>query len=305
MSQIDPTILAYGVVTADEVGVGRALIKTDRNNFAPRLGRAWRLTENTVLRGGYGMFYPTAAAQQMRDALTTNPFNQGRTKDSRVTPLSGWPGFTHGFSPFSNGTLRTIGSQPSANAVPLDLQQPRIEQFNVTFERELRWKTALRVSYLGTRSHGLISGFDLNLIPPNDKPLGTTTGDGVTPCSPADGDCDLSPADLARLPYPGWAISCLLMAILDMGGQTPSRSKSTGDSPAASCSTQATRCSIRNRPCRTRATRASAGLLTTSSCRKTILARTDSSPGIASLLMECGMFPLGRAADSDPRCRRL
>jgi hypothetical protein len=203
LSQIDPRIIAYGVATADQVGVGRALIKTDRNNFAPRLGAAWRLTEDTVLRGGYGLFYPTSAAQGMRDAIATNPFNQGRTKDNRVTPLAGWPGFAHGFSPFSNGTLRTIGSQPSANAVPLDLQQPRIEQFNVTFERELRWKTALRVSYLGTRSHGFIAGFDLNLIPPSDKPLGTTTGDGVTPCSPADGDCDLSPADLARLPYPG------------------------------------------------------------------------------------------------------
>ena len=204
ISKIDPRIVAFGVATADQVGVGRALVKTDTNNLAPRLGAAWRLTEKTVIRGGYGFFYPTAAAQGMRDAIATNPFNQGRTKNNQTTSLAGWPGAAngHGISPFSNGTLRTLGSQPSANAVPIDLQQPRIEQYNATVERELPWQTALRVSYLGTRSKGLIAGVDLNMIPPSDTPFGTTTGDGVTPCTPTDFDCELSPADLARLPFP-------------------------------------------------------------------------------------------------------
>ncbi len=202
LTQIDPRIVAYGVVTADEVDVGRALVETDKNNFAPRLGLAWRLGEKTVLRGGFGMFYPTAAAQGMRDALATNSFNQGRTKNNTVTPLAGWPGSTHGFSPFSGGTLVTIGSQPSANAVPVGLRSPRFEQFNATFEHELFRQIGVRVSYLGTRSKGLILGSDLNMLPPSDTPFGTTTGDGVTPCDPSEGNCDLSPAEEQRLPFP-------------------------------------------------------------------------------------------------------
>ncbi|MGE0129741.1 MAG: carboxypeptidase regulatory-like domain-containing protein [Blastocatellales bacterium] len=203
IASIDPRIIAYGVVTADEAGVGRGLIKTDTNNVAPRLGAAWRVTEKSVIRGGYGLFYPTSAAQGMRDPLATNAFNQGRTKTSpAATPLSGWPGGLnpHGVSPFSGGLLRTLGSQPSANAVPIDIRQPRIQQYNATFEHELPWKLAVRASYLGTRLSGLISGIDLNMLPPSDKPFGTTTGDGVTPCTPGE-DCDLSPADIARLPY--------------------------------------------------------------------------------------------------------
>jgi hypothetical protein len=86
--------------------------------------------------------------------------------------------------------------------VPFDLQQPRIQQYNVTFERELGWDSAVRVSYLGTRMHGLITGVDYNMIPANDTPFGTTTGDGVTACSPAANNCQLSPDDFARLPYP-------------------------------------------------------------------------------------------------------
>ena len=45
LALLDPRFVSYGVVTADEAGVGRGLVKTDRNNFAPRLGIAWRLGE--------------------------------------------------------------------------------------------------------------------------------------------------------------------------------------------------------------------------------------------------------------------
>jgi len=99
--------------------------------------------------------------------------------------------------------LNALSGIPSGNSVPFDLQQPRIQQWNMTFEREIGWRTAVRASYLGTRMSGLISGSDYNLIPPSDKPFGTTTGDGVTACNPDDGDCAYSAADRARLPYPG------------------------------------------------------------------------------------------------------
>jgi hypothetical protein len=50
--------------------------------------------------------------------------------------------------------------------------------------------------------HGLIAGYDLNEIPANDTPFGTTTGDGVTACDPVgSGDCSESAADAARRPY--------------------------------------------------------------------------------------------------------
>jgi hypothetical protein len=204
LAQVDPRIISYGVATADEAGVGRGLIRTDTNNLAPRLGAAWRWTDKSVLRGGYGLFYPTSAAQGMRDPLATNSFNQGRTKTSpAATPLAGWPGGInpHGISPFSGGALRTLGTQPSANAVPFGIAQPRIQQYNITYEHELPWKLAARASYLGTRLSGLISGVDLNLLPANNTPFGTTTGDGLTACVPGE-DCDLSPADIARLPFP-------------------------------------------------------------------------------------------------------
>ncbi len=201
---IDPRILDYGVVTAAEAGVGRGLVKSDKNNLAPRLGFAWRLTDSDVIRGGYGIFYPTSAAQGIRDALASAPFNQGRTKrNTAANPLGGFPGglTPAGVTPFTGGELASVGSTPSANVIPIDLEQPRIEEYNITYEREVGWNTGVRFSYLGTRIRNLIGGFDLNALPANDIPFGTTIGDGTTPCTPGD-DCDTSPGDMARRPFP-------------------------------------------------------------------------------------------------------
>ncbi len=131
---------------------GRGLVKTDRNNLAPRFGIAWRVTDKTVLRGGYGVFYPTSSAQGIRDALGSAPFNHGLTKTATAAlPLGGWPGglTPPGVTPLTGGRLNFIDSRPEANSIPFDLQQPRIEQFNATFEHELGWQTGVRVSLHG------------------------------------------------------------------------------------------------------------------------------------------------------------
>ena len=201
---IDPAIVKYGVVTADEIGVSRGLVNADRNNFAPRLGAAWRITNSTVLRGGYGIVYPTSAAQGIRDALGSTPFNQGRrTRTRSGLFVGGWPGgiTPAGQVPVSGGFIDPASTVPSANLIPFDLQQPRIQQYNVTFEQEVGWKTGLRVSYLGSRLSGLVGGEDLNLLPPSNTPYGTRNEDG-DPCVPEDFDCVASAADIARLPFP-------------------------------------------------------------------------------------------------------
>ena len=200
---VDPRFISYGIVTADELDVPRSLVRTDYGSIAPRIGMAWRVTDKTVLRGGYGLFYPTAAAQGIRDPLATNSFQVGLTKrTTENTALQGWPGAVHGISPMSGGEVNRLSQTISANWVPFDLKQPRIQQYNITVEHEIGWQTGVRVSYLGTLMQRLISGSDANLLPPSDTPFATTTGDGVTPCTPDDGDCDYSDADRSRLPYP-------------------------------------------------------------------------------------------------------
>ncbi len=208
-ARIHPFFITYGTVTADEAGVGRGLVNTDTNNFAPRLGAAFRLTDKSVIRGGYGIVYPTSAAQGMRDAIATNTFNQTVRTNQRV----GLPGginpaggnFGRGLTPFNNAVLASVQGI-AANAIPFDLQAPRIEQFNATFEHELMNDLGVRVSYIGARQHGLIAGFDLNELPPSNTPFGTTDGEGNS-CFNAEDPTDLglcveTAEDEARRPFP-------------------------------------------------------------------------------------------------------
>ena len=207
LKHLDPNIVNFGYVLADQagLGVGRGLVQTDKTSFGPRFGLAFRLTDKSVLRGGYGMYYPTSAAQGIRDPIATNPFNNGRTKQNTAAhPLQGWPTGSSGTSPISGGIIAGFGNTPSANYVPVDLKNPRIQQWNATYEQQVGWQSSLRFSYIGSQQSGQIIGRDLDMIPASDDPFGTTTGDGVTPCDPINnGDCAYSPADMARIRFPG------------------------------------------------------------------------------------------------------
>jgi len=105
LQYLDPIVAAtLPVVTAAQsgLGIGRGLVRTDKNNFAPRVGVALRVGEHSVVRGGYGVYFPTSAAQGIRDPLSTNSFNLTTTKTVNPDPLQPWPLPMTGGDPNSN-----------------------------------------------------------------------------------------------------------------------------------------------------------------------------------------------------------
>ncbi len=170
---LDRTILA------DSVGVGAGLMKTDRNNFSPRGGFAYRLTSDarTVLRGGFGIFHPTGAAQGARDIMSRNPFRYSITRN-RATLRNG----------FTTGTVsesQAFGNQ----GLDINLESPDIYQYNLTLEQELPGDLGLRVSYLGSTMRKLLVTREANSVQASAVPLGDIYED---------------PVAQARLPYPNY-----------------------------------------------------------------------------------------------------
>ena len=148
---------------ASDVGVGDTLVNPDLNNFSPRVGFAYRLDPQgkTVVRGGFGLFHPTAAVQGVRDQLASNEFRYSIQRS---------PGpFQHAYSQGSilYGGNEDIGTQ----GVWPDIQSPDIYQYNLTVERELPLGLGARVSYLGSTMRKLLVNREYNSVLPSTVPM--------------------------------------------------------------------------------------------------------------------------------------
>ena len=64
------------------------LVNPDRNNFAPRVGVAWKAAKNTVVRAGYGINYNTAAYQNIVQNMAFQPpFSNTQTNVASPTNI--------------------------------------------------------------------------------------------------------------------------------------------------------------------------------------------------------------------------
>jgi hypothetical protein len=174
---LPPGLIALGRTrTADQVDLPETLINTDKNNFSPRVGYAWRLGQDnkTVLRGGLGLFHPTVAVQGIRDLLATNEFRFVNTRSGgRLS------------NGFSGGTPTVDAADFGNQGIDPNLESPDIYQYNLTLERELPGDMGLRASYIGSTMRKLLVDRDYNTLPAS-----------TTPFDPS------IPEDYARLPFP-------------------------------------------------------------------------------------------------------
>ncbi len=152
-------------------GPGRTGLKrlypTDFSDVGPRFGLAYRITEKTVLRCGYGIYYQTlgnggcgctdginGSYSQTSDGI--NPafyWDQGG-----VQPPPGYrppPRIDPSFDNFNSGIFRMGPNFGKA---------PRIQNWSVTLQHEFRnW--LFETAYVGSRGNGLNSGIYMNQLP--------------------------------------------------------------------------------------------------------------------------------------------
>lgn len=145
-------------------GASRRLRNLDLNNFAPRTGITYMLTNDrkTVFRSGFGVSY-VEAGQGGGQLYKNLPFffSQVVATDQNAAPpalLSN--GLPTPVAPGTDDIMALSGGNP--NAWDYDLQSTRVMQWSAGIQREVVKDLLVDVAYVGTRTNGLIANLNLN-----------------------------------------------------------------------------------------------------------------------------------------------
>ena len=146
----------------------RGIYNLELNNLAPRVGIAYRLTNRTVLRTGYGIFYsfPGVATGRLPSQappyagnvpITNNQFNFDTAR--RISD---------GF-PAERPALFDPTGRNFKYWVPND-NDAYIQQWNLNVQREF-WNSVLSVAYVGTKGNKLYVFPNINQARPGSAPV--------------------------------------------------------------------------------------------------------------------------------------
>jgi hypothetical protein len=155
------------IVTAQEAGFPYPKLRNgDWNNFAPRLGFAFRPfgDADTVIRGGYGVFFDNLSANIIGN-MTDGPFV---LQESFRNTISGDAAKITLKNPFLQAG--TLGSLNLSFNSP-DLISPYSQQWNLTLEKNLGFETGVRISYIGTKTSQILFQRDINQPPASSTPF--------------------------------------------------------------------------------------------------------------------------------------
>ncbi len=178
--------LLGGLVFTGREGRPRGNKDTDNNNYAPRVGLAYKVTDRFVVRSGFGIFYnPTTG-------LGPNATNQGALSYNAVTPINtsidgGRTPYARlsnpypdGFQKAENGALGlfTFAGQ-NINANLRSDRTPYSMQWNYDMQYEIKNGMLLDVAYAGNAGVKLQAQSELNQLPDQSLALGDRLNDVV------------------------------------------------------------------------------------------------------------------------------
>jgi hypothetical protein len=141
--------------------VDQYLIPWDKTSVAPRIGFAYTVTPNTVVRAGYGIFYGGEENQGGNPNRGEGvPFNQTTTlvRAANVGTFDPNP-FFNANAGVSNGfpiNIFSLNAPINFRSVAQNFRNPLVHKWNFSIQREFRGGNAFELAYVGNKqSHQL------------------------------------------------------------------------------------------------------------------------------------------------------
>ena len=141
------------ILTAAQAGIPSGLRFSQKTDFAPRVGFAWRLfgSDKTVLRGGYGKFIETLLSSAVYNGWAVESSDVGNFNNDFGT--NGKPIYSLPYAWPSN--IAQPGTQSFYLATNIHYKDPYVQEWDLTLERDLGFGVGLRVSYDGNHASNL------------------------------------------------------------------------------------------------------------------------------------------------------
>lgn len=160
------------------VNASRSLnLEADKNNFGPRIGFAYSLDENTVIRGAYGLFF----SQVFSNLGGAGALYPGFTQTQQFVRLGAGRSQTFSLSQgipliISTGTVDPFAAERTASPTnPLQTGAqfgflsplPEVNQWSLGIQKGVKFGITLDAAYVGTRATNLpLDSTDFNSVPP-------------------------------------------------------------------------------------------------------------------------------------------
>jgi len=151
------------ILTAAQAGVPVGLRNSQKTDFAPRIGFAWRLGNKMVLRGGYGRFIEAPLSLSAIDGWSVEASDVGGFSNS--IGGNGVPTLKAPYSFPSN--IAQPGTQWFDLATDIHYKDPVVQEWDLTVERDLGQGFGVRAGYDGSHGSNLPTDINLNQIAPN------------------------------------------------------------------------------------------------------------------------------------------
>ena len=143
----------------------RSIYPTDKKNWGPRFGFAYRPLNKTVIRGGYGIFFDTVPAYITQDTLENLP-NMKEDQQSLSLFQDGPP--TR--ETFIGYLIENPGPgqfTPGPNDVSPNFRNAYVQHWNFGIQREFAGNVLLEIAYVGNKGTRLNRRENTNTAEPN------------------------------------------------------------------------------------------------------------------------------------------